>query len=218
MRKFIIFTLVFICVKFCAGQTDAAVFDTNDDSESFLKLKEGVIKKEIAFFYNTVAFSNQPATFPTQKVNKVSTVKCTDTSALFSSKDLSVEITAARFDTALHKLTYANKKRTFLLKIDGNPIWGTDGNIPRKKISRVAVTVGEHVFNLPANALEGLYEPNFCYGSRNETETAYCRVFISTDKQRIYIYMENSDGAGGYEVVWVIQHGHYLKRILDYGF
>jgi hypothetical protein len=43
------------------------------------------------------------------------------------------------------------------------------------------------------------------------------KIFISPDKKRIYIYSTHSDGAGAYEVTWIIQDKKYLRRVVDYG-
>ncbi len=62
-----------------------------------------------------------------------------------------------------------------------------------------------------------LYEPRFC-GSVNGEIKCNCAAYISNDKRRIYIYMLNSNGKGGYEVTWVLQDKQYLRRVIDYGF
>jgi len=61
---------------------------------------------------------------------------------------------------------------------------------------------------IPASALENLYEPNL-----ENTEAFY------DDKNDIlYIASMNSDGAGGYNVLWVIEKRQYKTRHVFYGF
>ena len=92
-------------------------------------------------------------------------------------------------------------------------------NIPKEKIKEVRFIHVKYQLLLPESALAGLYEPNFCYKDNTTGKlAASCKVFRSTDKRRVYIYMYNSDGAGGYEVTWVIQDSKYLTRVIDFGF
>ena len=48
----------------------------------------------------------------------------------------------------------------------------------------------------------------------------YFMTAVSYDKthKRWFIRATNSDGAGGYEVIWVFEQGGYKKRFVYYGF
>ncbi len=132
----------------------------------------------------------------------------------FSGKDIEVEINAEPFYPMLHKLEYLpNSKNQILKKIDGQPFWGTDGTIPERKVLDVIVTLRDKTIRVPQNATNGIYNPNF---GCNKTY-CYNSIYYTKDQRRIYIAMQNSDGAGYYQVVWVFEEGKYLGRIIELG-
>lgn len=61
---------------------------------------------------------------------------------------------------------------------------------------------------LPKNSFDDLFEPSL-YNTK-----------INYDKKNniLYITSSNSDGAGGYEIVWVIEKGKYKERKIAFGF
>jgi len=88
--------------------------------------------------------------------------------------------------------------------IDGKRFWGTDGEIPKTGISSVQISTDNIPIILPENAYDDLYEPGletltYTYGPGNT----------------IYIRMDNSDGAGGYTIIWIIKHNKYYARYID---
>lgn len=106
--------------------------------------------------------------------------------------------------------SYLSSKQKFL-KIDndtylinGKRFWGTDGNIPKIAISSVQISIDNIQILLPVNAYNDLYEPNL------ET-LRYTRGPGNTT----YISMNNSDGAGGYTIIWIIRDNKYYARYID---
>lgn len=125
-------------------------------------------------------------------------------SAIFKQDNLTVIIHTKAFSPKKHKLSYYKNAEGELEKIDGKRIWGTDGNIPKKTISLVKIIKNNNILLLPRAAFDDLYEPNLrdiniCYGPENT----------------LYIRMDNSDGAGGYTVIWIFKDGKYVGRYLD---
>ena len=228
MIRFLTSTAVLVSTAFL-GLTAVTVFgqsakqiEQTKGNDSFENIKDSVIKKEIAFFTTTGSFKTAKGdSFPKTKVDEIPLVKCTDSSAYFEKGnlkaiDIIVSIYSEKFDTTGHKFTYVNVPNPFLALIDNKPFWGTDGGIPKEKIKKVEFVHNKYVLFLPDSALAGLYEPNFC-NILSGKQTPFCKVFRSVDNRRVYIYMSNSDGAGGYEVTWVIQDSKYLMRVVDYG-
>jgi hypothetical protein len=132
----------------------------------------------------------------------------------FSEKGIDVLIKAEPFYPMLHKLEYLpNSKNQVLKKIDGQSFWGTDGAMPERKVLDVILTLHGNAINIPTKATDGIYNPNFgcnksyCYNS----------IYHTKDQKRIYIAMQNSDGAGFYQVVWVFEDGKYVGRIIELG-
>lgn len=215
---FFLITLI-IFTKVCYGQTDITIPDTKGDSESFIKLTDGIIKREIASFNIAGSFITKTDSFPKIKVNNIPLFMCDDSAVAFSNDGIKVYISSAWFDTLGHKLSFIDPQRRILILIDNKPFWGTDGGIPKRKIRTVKFQHEKYQLTLPDSAIEGLYEPSLCYNHPKPKETTtHCHVFQSVDKKRVYIYMLNSDGAGAYEVTWVIQNSKYFTRVVDYGF
>ena len=220
MRTIILLGTVLILQQVCLGQTDVTISATKRDRESFIKLTDSVIKKEVAFFTTAGSFEEGTnSTFKT-KVNEIPLLNCTDSSATFLKGSVIVDIYSSKFDTIGHDLSFVDPQQPFLVLIDNQPFWGTDGGVPKERIRSVIFTHEKYQLILPDSAIAGLYEPNFCYKDKKTGKLvkSLCNVFRSVDKRRVYIYMLNSDGAGGYEVTWVIQDGKYYTRIVDYGF
>jgi hypothetical protein len=134
----------------------------------------------------------------------------------FSQDNIQVKVTSGKFDKTKHKLQYYDK---YVVRIDNKPFYGIDGQMPKKTIELIEIIFDNDTVHIPAAAFADLYEPRFC-GPDQSTGKISCntRVYLSNDKHRIYIYMLNSSGKGGYEVTWVIQDKKYLRRVIDYEF
>lgn len=203
----------------CFSQAIDTIPDIKGEVDGFMKLNDGVIKREIAFFNIASSFTTETDSFPKIKVNEIPLLTCTDSSASFSDSNITVQIYGSKFIPGGHKLTYVKSPDASLILIDDKPFWETDGEVPNEKIKSVVFRHGKYQMTLPDNAISDLYEPNFCTKNRGTgTTTFHCKVYRSDDKKRVYIYMVNSDGAGGYEVTWVIQDSKYYTRVVDYGF
>jgi hypothetical protein len=208
----------FICVLmtvYFKRQKEVIFPNTKADTESFVKLKDSVIKKEIAFFNNIGNSITEPYEFQKTEVYEIPIVKCTDSSAIFLHEGTNVIICSARFDTAGHKFTYVKSNPPFLTQIDGKPIWKGNGFIPKEKLKSIKFAHQKHQFILPDSAIAGIYEPDLCYKdfATDRVTTGCFKVFHSMDNRRVYIYMKSP-----YEIIWVIQDNKYYTRIVDYGF
>ncbi len=91
----------------------------------------------------------------------------------------------------------------FLQTINGKHIFGTDGEIPKRQYSSIEVVDGHQHFSFTQRQLENLFEPNF--------ELTKCYLDKATNT--IYLTASNSDGAGAYEVLWVIANGECRTRV-----
>lgn len=90
-------------------------------------------------------------------------------------------------------------------KIDGNRPKGVDGGIPKVEIKNLSFLINSGAIEIPKQEYADLFEPNLK------------TISIYADKRGvIYVYMPyNSDGAGGYDAVWIIKENQYLKRYVD---
>ncbi|MCR4031060.1 MULTISPECIES: hypothetical protein [Flavobacterium] len=139
---------------------------------------------------------------------KIPLIKETSTKVIFKKDSLTIVIESKKFDSKTAKLAYSKNEKSFLEKINGKKIWGTDGNIPRTTYKLITVTIGKKTLDLPKDAFDDLFEPNFSY-----TQINYDRK-----NDILYIASSNGDGAGGYELVWIIEKGRYKERKIAYGF
>jgi hypothetical protein len=129
---------------------------------------------------------------------------------VFESKKDSICIIAKEqmFSKKGHSFTYAKENRTQLIKIDGRTFWGTDGGMPNQQYKSIEINNCRKQMMLPPIALADLFQPNI--------ENTLVNYDAAND--RLYIQSSNSDGAGGYLVIWLIEKGEYKKRLVVYGF
>ena len=95
-----------------------------------------------------------------------------------------------------------------LKKIDDLSPLGTDGEIPKREYKSIEVEINKEKVEIPASTLKNLYEPTLWNSKANYDEV----------NDILYIHTSNSDGAGGYEVIWVVEKKKYKTRIEAYGF
>ncbi len=122
-------------------------------------------------------------------------------SCVFKNNGLSIVVKKTAFQPKKHKVV---KKSQDLLFIDGKGFWGTDGEIPKESISKLTIKKNGKSIIIPGNAFDDLYEPHFktlsiCNGPENTW----------------FIKMTNSDGAGGYDIIWIFKDDKYLMRYVD---
>ena len=127
------------------------------------------------------------------------------------SKDtLNFSIKTKPFSAKSHKIAKSddgckNCSKNFVDKIDGKQPWGIDGNLPTREIYKIVLLINKVQVEIPFESYNDLYQPNVE------------NLQIHYDKKGIiYLYMpNNSDGAGGYDIVWVVSNGKLIKRYID---
>lgn len=88
--------------------------------------------------------------------------------------------------------------------VNGKFPWGQDGAQPQR-VLKLAVTIDGKKIELPAAATDNLFEPNF--------ETLVL-LTPGDPSEHAILMMANSDGAGGYYVVWAFEKGVYRGRAI----
>ena len=216
LPELICLTLTLILQKSCPAQS-ADEWAGQKLNDSFTTLTDTRLRREIAMFASAPSFEKEFEKAPKLELNEIPLKNCADNSVEFLGEGVNVVIEKMPFDTTGHQLGYTDH---FLNLIDGKLFWGTDGGVPREKLKSIVVRLGNLKETLSAKAMDGIFEPNLCYKDRKTKVFvhAYPKIFRSNDGKRVYIYMVNSDGAGGYEVTWIFQNGKYLRRVVDYGF
>lgn len=122
---------------------------------------------------------------------------------------ISITVAVVNFQAYKYQLEYSQGEGSHLLtKVNGKAFWGTDGGMPRKAYRQINVLWSGKKVVIPTAAWSDLFEPNL--GS--------CTAHYDKLKERLYISSHNSDGAGSYSVVWIIDKGVYRQRIVLLGF
>lgn len=129
----------------------------------------------------------------------------TDSTITFRKDSIKLWITKTPFHPKNKMLDYhtgdaAKNEMSWLEKINGKEIWGTDGNVPRNQYGQITLTVGQDNILLP---IADLFEPNL----------EFTTVHIDSKNRTVYISAINGDGAGGYAVLYVIENGKFKERI-----
>lgn len=154
-------------------------------------------------------FIHKSRIFPLSKFKSIKNVKSYKDSCVAVNDSLTIIVKSRLFNPKIHKLSYSKPGQNGngqkeLMKIDGNHIWGTDGDLPHTKISSVKILKKGISIIIPKESFDDLYEPSFrtlhVYFGKNDT---------------IYIEMDNGDGAGAYSIFWIIKNGQYSKRYID---
>jgi hypothetical protein len=179
--------------------------------ESLSKMTEKDIRADIATF--TLAGVDESVGKQTT-LSSIPVIDYSNDFIQFSKDNLQVKIISGKFDQSKHKIQFYDN---YVARIDNKAFYGIDGVMPKKTIESIVAIFARDTINIPAVAFSDLYDPLFC-GANNGEIKCKCAAYISNDKRRIYIYMLNSSGKGGYEVTWVLQDKQYLRRVIDYGF
>jgi hypothetical protein len=193
----------------CSGQ-DIVIPDYKGENESFSKLKDKIIRKEIATFTIAGAKENNLSL----KLKQLPLKKFGDNYSTFEKDSIVIKLTVGQFIKANHKIKYIGGE---VVKIDNKPIWGTDGELPKEQINSIYVRIGKDTVIIPKSAYQDLFEPSLKWKEANKTK-GHLWVYYSKDHKRFYIAMSNSDGAGFYEATLIIKDKKYCGRVLDTGF
>jgi len=159
-------------------------------------------KDKFGYIYNSRTKSLEEFTSINTKVVK-------ENSLILSSDSIQIHIETEAFDVNRNTLTY-NTQNGYnnLTKINNKPYYGTDNEIPTRKYKFIKIKVGQKMLQIKGSEISDLFEPNL--------DSTFATYDSST--HRLYLFASNSDGAGGYEVLWVIENGKYIKRVIAYGF
>jgi len=134
----------------------------------------------------------------------------TKDSVIFSHDSISLTVIKEPFIANKNKLKYKKigdktNESMFLAKINGKQIWGTDGEIPKYQYQKILLKIGNKVINLPC---KNMYEPTL----------KYTKVNVDSKTNTIYITADNSDGAGGYTVLWIVTNEIFKRKIITIPF
>jgi hypothetical protein len=210
--RIIISILLCSIIHYSFAQSDDDIPDYRSKKDNFLKMQEKDIRADLSQF----TFGGISESLIKHKLDALPLIGAKADTIIFSNDTTTVQITTGGFDPSKHKVTwYADK---YAVKLDNRAFWGTENTVPKHTIASVVAVIGLDTVVVPHEAYADLYEPNLFYTDANGREKTFCSVYMSVDRRKYYIYMLNGNGTGRYEVTWVIQDKHYLRRVVDWGF
>lgn len=114
--------------------------------------------------------------------------------------DMQVTIKSGSFVKTGRKIIDKNPSGKYrdIASIDGKTIWGTDGRMPRTEYKGIQFKSGTQTLNFPKSSYNDLFEVS---------SVKYTTLGLDKTTGKVYIEAGNSDGAGSYIVVWVINNG-----------
>ncbi|PQA90634.1 hypothetical protein B0A69_20115 [Chryseobacterium shigense] len=127
--------------------------------------------------------------------------------AVFNSKNITVTIESEPFNYKENKPHFSSTSYNGYKvedKFKGQQIWGTDGTIPQTHYKSISVKMNGKTLEISPKEIENLFNIN--------NESAEC--YFDAEHETLYISMVNSDGAGGYAVLFKIQKGVYKGKTL----
>ncbi|MCT2561685.1 SH3 domain-containing protein [Chryseobacterium herbae] len=142
-----------------------------------------------------------------ESYESVPAVSINENKAVFNSKNITVTIESEPFNYKENKKYFSTtdyKDYKVEDKFKGQQIWGTDGTIPQTHYQSISVKIGGKTLQIPPKEIENLFNIN--------TESAAC--YFDSEHETLYINMVNSDGAGGYAVLFTIENGAYKGKTL----
>lgn len=206
-----LFLVLLGCVQhFVYAQGSDDFEDTRRKNESFAKLPRGDIRADLATF----TLSGIDEAVGKAPLRKIPFSGIGDDFITIGGNDLKATVQLAPFDKTKHRLDYDGK---YLIKIDRRTYYGDYGQVPKTYISKLTVVAKGDTLLVPAAAYWDIYNLHFIYRD-NGVKQSRDAMYLSKDGHRIYLYLFCDNSTGSYEVTWIFQDDHYLRRVLDYGF
>ena len=206
----ILLCVVLACYTFQLSAQELDFRDYRNKKESFTKIPEKDVRADVASF----AVGGIDESIGKLPLAKIGVSKYENNFMSFERDNIKVVITTGPFDPAQHKIT---KDGDHIVKIDNKPFYGNYGEMPTNHIQSLTILIDKDTVAVPATAYADLCNVTFTYRDKSGTERSNNGIYLSKDNRKLYVYLLNKDGDGGYEVTWVIQDKKFLRRVLDYG-
>lgn len=146
-----------------------------------------------------------------ESYGQVPNISFDESMAAFKSKEVTVEIRSHKFDYNKNRQHFSSTQYedyTVIDKFKGQKLWGTDGGIPTSHYTSIKATIKGRSTQIPEKEIENLFNIN--------NDFAAC--YYDEVNDILYITSENSDGAGGYAVLFTISKGLYKGRVVTMPF
>ena len=184
--------------------------DFRNDRESFKRLSDKGPRADLSTF----TLAGVEESIGRNPLKKIAPENYTKQQLFFNGKDLTVTLTVGPFDKKGKKLLAMEDR---LVKINNKPYYGNYGDTPVTEIKRFEVIMEGDTVAIPPAAYADLFNVYFAFIDGSGKVRTSSGLFFSVDGKRLYIYLQNRDRTGSYEVTWIIDNKKYLRRVLDYG-
>ncbi len=117
----------------------------------------------------------------------------------YTGNDFSFEYKLSEFNSANRIVDKQEGK--WVTAIDGRPVWGTDGNFPKIQVDDIEINIDGKRITIHKVFYSDIFECN------NEFS-------VYKNEETYFVHQWNSDGAGAYEIVWVINKNGLKQRLV----
>jgi hypothetical protein len=136
-----------------------------------------------------------------EEFNEIKSKNINNDTLNIQNDSLYVKITQGNFNENKNKI--AKDRNGNVISINNKYVWGTDGGLPTHYINSITILKNNKNILIPKSAYSDLFEPSF----------NAVHVYL-INNSTFYLFMENSDGAGVYDVVFIFVNGKYYKRFV----
>jgi hypothetical protein len=147
------------------------------------------------------------------KLQKIKIIKAGTNCSIYEKDSISMTICKQAFIKSKHNIQYNEKA---VVKIDHKQPYGIDGELPKTEIKSISLKIGAAKVAIPKSAYFDLFEPSL--NPREQVGLGDLSVYCSKDGNRLYIMMQNSDGAGFYIATLIIVKKKYYSRRIENDF
>lgn len=116
--------------------------------------------------------------------------------------ELVYERTVAPFHPKAHRIKRDGNCQ--VATIDGLGPWGVDCSMPKTETTKLRITIAGQPVSISARLYHNLYNGSTEFKAFKNGGT-------------YFIVQHNSDGAGSYDLIWVLRKSGLMQRIVDYG-
>lgn len=167
--------------------------ELKDDWAKVYKIEDGYLE----------GYIHQSQITPLNKLQKIGRSKFTEGEVDIDDSNILFSLRYGSFIKSQHK--YELQADKYVVKIDGLEPYGVDGSYPSTQIIELNLLVEGVTIHIPSRAYSDLY--NISYNNIEIRKGLSGVLFV--------VMANNSDGAGGYDVVWIFKDKMYLNRFVS---
>ncbi len=131
--------------------------------------------------------------------------KYSDSTIICFTDSFKIKIEEVKVDTNIYKYKFDESINQD--QINGRKIYGTDWSQPKTRVSDLSIEWQGEPVRIPDSLFLDLYNPFIMKSMKFAS--------VHTDKlNRLFLTLSGSDGAGGYDVIFIIHNGVFFKRFI----